>query len=136
MPRLVLTLASVALTRVAIAQNANATAAPDTGAWQAPAGSRRYVAVEGVAKPWTFDLVIAGGRVTGEARQRSANPALSEASPPFQVVNGTARGDTMEVMLEFTGGDRVVRCRGLRVADRIDFHRSVEVVRGEFSGAG
>ena len=66
MPRLVLTLASVALTRVAIAQNANATAAPDTGAWQAPAGSRRYVAVEGVANPWIFDLVFARGRVTGK----------------------------------------------------------------------
>jgi hypothetical protein len=94
------------------------------------------VAVEGVANPWIFDLVIAGGRVTGEARQRPANPALGEASPPFQVVNGTARGDTIEFMLEFHGGDRVVRFRGLRVADRIDFHRSVEVVRGEFSGAG
>lgn len=64
----------------------------------------------------------------------AGNPALSEASPPFQVVTGTARGDTIEFMLAFNGGGRVVRLRGLRVAEHIDFHRTVEVVRGEFSG--
>ena len=136
MPLLVLVLASLLLPRAAIAQNANAPAAPDTGAWQAPAGSRRYVAVEGVANPWIFDLVIAGGRVTGEARQRPANPAVRETSPPFPVVNGTAHGDTIAFTIESNGGDRVVRFRGLRVGDRIDFHRSVEVVRGAPGGNG
>lgn len=90
MSRLFLMLASAVSTRAAIAQSARSTAAPDTGAWQAPAGSRWYVAVEGVANPWIYDLVIAVGRVTGEARQRPADPALTEPSPPFQVLNATA----------------------------------------------
>ena len=134
MPRLFLILAFLMLPHATIAQNANPPAAPDTGTWQTPAGSRRYVAVEGVANPWIFDLVIAGGRVTGEARQRPANPAGMEASAPFQLLNGTARGDTNEFMHEINGGNRVERLRGLRVADRIDFHRSAEVVRGVVSG--
>ena len=136
MPWLSLILASLVLARVAIAQNVSAPAAPDTGAWQAPAGSRRYVAVEGVANPWIFDLVIAGGRVTGEARQRPANPAVTDASPPFRVLNGTARGDTVAFTIESNGGDRVVKFRGLRIGDRIDFQRSVEVVRGAPGGNG
>src|SRR5688572_20428349 len=130
MPRLFLLLAFLVLPRTSIAQNAKTPAAPDTGAWQAPAGSRRYVAVEGVANPWIFDLVIAGGRVTGEARQRPAHSAVTEASPPFQILNGSARGDTIAFTIESNGGDRVVRFLGLRIGDRIDFQRSVEVVRG------
>ena len=139
MPRRFLILAllsSLVLPCDANAQNANRPAAPDTGAWQAPAGSRRYVAVEGTANPWIFDLVITGGRVTGEARQRSAPPSVTGASPPFQILNGTARGDTIAFTIESSGGDRVVRFLGLRIGDRIDFQRSVEVVRGADGGNG
>jgi hypothetical protein len=136
MPRLFLIPAFLMLPHAAIAQNANSPAARDTGTWQTPAGSRRYVAVEGVANPWIFDLVIAGGRVTGEARQRQANPAAMEASAPFQLLNGTARGDTIAFTIESNGGDRIVRFRGLRIGDRIDFNRSVEVVRGAPGGNG
>jgi hypothetical protein len=134
MPRPFLILAFLVLQRAAMTQNGNA--APDIGTWQPPAGSRRYVAVEGTANPWIFDLVITGGRVTGEARQRPANPAVIEAPGPFQVLNGTVRGDTIAFMIESTGGDRVVRFRGLRIGDRIDFNRSVEVVRGAVGGNG
>ena len=136
MPRLFLILAFLVLPRAAMTQNGNTPAAPDIGTWQAPAGSRRYVAVEGTANPWIFDLVITGGRVTGEARQRPANPAVTEAPGPFQVLNGTARGDTIAFTIESNGGDRVVRFRGLRIGDRIDFNRSVEVVRGAVGGNG
>lgn len=136
MPRLFLILAFLMLPHAAIAKNVNTPAAPDTGTWQTPAGSRRYVAVEGVANPWIFDLVIAGGRVTGEARQRPANTAGMEASAPFQLLNGTARGDTIAFTIESNGGDRIVRFRGLRIGDRIDFNRSVEVVRGAAGGNG
>ena len=118
MPRRFLILAllsSLVLPCDANAQNANRPAAPDTGAWQAPAGSRRYVAVEGTANPWIFDLVITGGRVTGEARQRSAPPSVTGASPPFQILNGTDRGDTIAFTIESSGGDRVVRFLGLRI---------------------
>src|SRR6185503_9055686 len=111
MPRPYLILAFLMLPHAAIAQSANAPAAPDIGTWQAPAGSRRYVAVEGTANPWIFDLVITGGRVTGEARQR---PGM-EASGPFQLLNGTVRGDTIAFTIESNGGDRVVRFRGLRI---------------------
>jgi len=135
MPRPFLILAFLMLPHAAIAQNAK-TAAPDTGTWQTPAGSRRYVAVEGVANPWIFDLVIAGGRVTGEARQRPANPAGMEASAPFQLLNGTSRGDTIAFTIESNGGDRIARFRGLFIGDRIDFNRSVEVVRGAAGGNG
>ena len=134
MPRPFLILAFLMLPHAAIAQNANTPAVRDTGTWQPPAGSRRYVAVEGVANPWIFDLVIAGGRVTGEARQRAANPAGMETSAPFQLLNGTARGDTIAFTIESNGGDRIVRFRGLRIGDRIDFNRSVEVVRGAAGG--
>ena len=113
MPRLFLVLAFLVLPRAAMTQNGNAPAAPDIGTWQAPAGSRRYVAVEGTANPWIFDLVITGGRVTGEARQRPANPAVTEAPGPFQVLNGTARADTIAFTIESNGGDRVVRFRGV-----------------------
>ena len=136
MPRPYLLLASMLLCRTAMAQSTPAAAAPDTGAWQAPAGSRRYVAVEGVANPWVFDLVIAGGRVTGEARQRPSHSTLTPASPPFRILNGTARGDTIAFTLQSSGGDRVVSFRGLRVADRIDFRRSVKVLRGGPGGDG
>lgn len=136
MPRLFLILAFLVLPRALMTQNGNTPAAPDIGTWQAPAGSRRYVAVEGTANPWIFDLVITGGRVTGEARQRPANPAVTEAPGPFQVLNGTARGDTIAFTIESNGGDRVVRFRGLRIGDRIDFNRSVEVVRGAAGGNG
>jgi hypothetical protein len=127
MARLFLILAFLVLPRAAMTQDGNASAPP---------GSRRYVAVEGTANPWIFDLVITGGRVTGEARQRPANPAVTEAPGPFQVLNGTARGDTIAFTIESNGGDRVVRFRGLRVGDRIDFTRSVEVVRGALGGNG
>ena len=136
MPRPFLILAFLVLPRAALAQNANRATAPDTGARQAPAGSRRYVAVEGTANPWLFDLVITGGRVTGEARQRPSNPAGTEALGPFQVLNGTARGDTIAFTIESNGGDRIVRFRGLRIGNRIDFNRSVEVVRGAVGGNG
>ncbi len=100
-----------------------------------PCRLRRHpVAFEGVANPWIFDLVIARRPSQRGSATTAGNPALREASPPFQVVNGTARGDTIEFMLECNSGNRVVRFRGLRVADRIDFHRTAEVVRGEFSG--
>src|SRR5262245_12848138 len=108
MPRPFLILAFLILPHAAIAQNANPPAAPDTGTWQPPAGSRRYVTVEGIANPWIFDLVIAGGRVTGEVRQRPANPAGMETPAPFQVLNGTARGDTIALTIEANGGDRIV----------------------------
>src|SRR5262245_59991209 len=111
MPRPFFILAFLILPHDAIAENANAPAAPDTGAWQTPAGSRRYVTVAGIANPWIFDLVIAGGRVTGEARQRGGK----EASAPFQLLNGTARGDTIAFTIQSTGGDRIVRFRGLRI---------------------
>ena len=81
MPRLVLTLASVALTRAAIAQNANATVAPDTGAWQAPAGSRRFVAVEGVANPWIFDgATTFSAQLVAHGQSIPTRAALAQAS--------------------------------------------------------
>lgn len=136
MPRPFLMLAFLTLPHAAIAQNANARPAPDTGAWQTPAGSRRYVTVEGIANPWIFDLVIAGGRVTGEVRQRAAKAAGMEAPAPFKLLNGTARGDSIAFTIESNGGDRIVKFRGLRIGDRIDFNRSVEVVRGASGGNG
>jgi hypothetical protein len=132
MPRPFHILAFLMLPHAANSQNATTQAAPDPGTRLA--GSLRYVAVEGVRNPWIFDLVIAGGRVTGEARQRPANPAGTEPSAPFQLLNGNARGDTIAFTIESNGGDRIVRFRGLRVGDRIDFTRSVEVVRGAGGG--
>lgn len=108
-----------------------------------PTGARRWVATEGVATPWVFDLVMKDGAVNGQAMQRAVatgqrpNPPLGS---PFQISNGTVVGDTIKFSIKvdgrYGGADRLVIFRGIRRGDTIDFNRSIVVTGGAAPGNG
>jgi hypothetical protein len=99
-----------------------------------PAGGQRWVAVDGIGfPPWTFDLVIKDGAVTGSASQGTVDPATNTTTSipgPYALVDGTADGTIISFTIKYNGGDRVVTFRGTRTGDQIDFTRSIQVVNG------
>src|SRR5262249_47125341 len=99
------------------------------------AGSLRYLAASGVAfPPWTFDLKIENGTVTGSATQARSDPSSGYATSltgPFEIYEGKAEGDRISFRLRTPDGGRVVTFTGTRNGDRIAFMRSVQVLSGD-----
>jgi hypothetical protein len=96
--------------------------------------AQRWVAMDGVATPWIFDLATTRNAVTGSVRQRAVNGG--PYSQPFELHDGVVSGDTISFRLLFNDSDRVIAFRGVRRGDRIDFSRTVTVVRGGPGGNG
>jgi len=94
-------------------------------------GSQRWVAVNGVGfPPWTFDLVIKGGTVTGSATQGRVDPATgitTNIPGPFALADGSTDGAVISFTIRYNGSERIVTFRGTRTGDQIDFTRSVQV---------
>jgi hypothetical protein len=102
----------------------------------APAGGgQHWVASEGVAfPPWTFDLKIEGGTVTGsvgQARQDSASQFATSATGPFEISDGKLSGNTIDFKVVAPGGGKIITFHGLRTSDQIAFTRSVEMKGGD-----
>lgn len=98
-------------------------------------GGQHWVANEGVAfPPWTFDLKIDGGTVTGsvgQASRDSASQFMTSMTGPFEVSDGKANGTTIDFKVVAPGGGKVITFHGLRTGDQIAFTRSVEMKGGD-----
>jgi len=95
-------------------------------------GGLRYVAASGVAfAPWTINLKIENGTVTGNATQGQSDPAsgyMTTLVGPFEIYDGKADGDRISFKLRTPDGGRVITFTGTRNGDRIAFTRSAEVL--------
>lgn len=98
-------------------------------------GGQHWAANEGVAfPPWTFELKIEGGTVTGSVGQASRDNAsnfMTNATGPFEISNGKVSGNTIEFKVVAPGGGKVITFHGLRTGDQIAFTRSVEMKGGD-----
>jgi hypothetical protein len=97
-------------------------------------GSQRWVAVDGVGfPPWTFDLVIKDGIVTGLASQGRVDRATNTITAipgPYELFDGKTDGTVITFTLKYNGGARLVTFHGTRSGDQIDFTRTIQVVNG------
>ncbi len=102
--------------------------------------SDHWVVTEGVAyPPWTINLRIVEGAVTGTVSQAAADEAsgfTTTLTGPFPIYDGTADGNTtdfktVDFKTKTPDGGRIIAFHGIRDGDQIAFTRSVEVVRGD-----
>ncbi len=94
---------------------------------------RRYVASARIGfPPWTFDLVIANGRVSGIVRQGRTDPTTrmsTVVTGPFPISNGHSDSTSVDVTITLGDGARVVTFHGTRSGvQAITFTRRMTVV--------
>jgi hypothetical protein len=108
------------------------------GAPSVPADGRtRYVTTEGVAfAPWTLDLKMADGTVTGAVHQgrRHGNMATGLVGP-FEIFDGKIEASAVTFKARTPTGDRVITFAGEIVGDEIRFKRTVAVAPGAVAGS-
>jgi hypothetical protein len=118
------TTATAPLTTAAPRPAIGATATPT-----AIAGAQHWEVNDGVAfKPWTFDLKIEGGTVTGSVGQARSDPPSGYTTTnvgPFAISEGKAEGSTIDFKVVSSG--RVVSFHGTRSGDQIAFMRDIQV---------
>jgi hypothetical protein len=99
------------------------------------AGRLHWVVDTGVAyPPWTFDLKVDGGTVTGVATQALTDSASGFRAPnrgPFDIYDGEADGAAISFKLKTANGGRIIALSGVRRGDQLAFTRSVQVVSGD-----
>jgi hypothetical protein len=99
------------------------------------AGRLHWVVDTGVAyPPWTFDLKVDGGTVTGVATQALTDSASGFRAPnrgPFDIYDGKADGDAISFKLKTANGGRIIAFNGVRRGDQLAFTRSVQIVSGD-----
>ncbi len=110
-------------------------AAPEFTIKRAVSGAERWVASDGVAfSPWTFDLKIDGGTVTGVAGQSASDVAsgyVTSMAGPFEIYDGKVDGSAIDFKLKTSDGGRIITFHGVRTGDQITFTRAVNVVGGD-----
>jgi hypothetical protein len=98
-------------------------------------GVQHWVVADGVAfKPWTLDLKIEGGTVTGVVGQASSDPPSGYRTSligPFDIYDGKANGNTIDFKVKTADGGRIITFHGTRTGDQIAFTRSVQVISGD-----
>jgi hypothetical protein len=103
-------------------------------AQQPPPGTQHWEAKTGVGfAPWTFDLRIEGGTVTGVIGQARTDPPTSTVTTligPFEIYDGKAAGNNIEFKAKTPDGLRIITFQGVRNGDSISFKRSVQVISG------
>jgi hypothetical protein len=94
---------------------------------------RRYVASAKIGfPPWTFDLTIAKGRVSGTVTQGRVDPTTRMSTivaGPFPISNGRSDGVSIDFTIMLAEGARVVTFHGTRSGvQAITFTRRMTVV--------
>jgi hypothetical protein len=97
----------------------------------------RYVASEGVAfAPWTFDLKLRDGAVTGAVYQHrsDASGMSTGAVGPFEIFEGRLDGSRLTFKAGSPGGERVATFNGELAGNEIRFTRTLELKPGTNPG--
>jgi hypothetical protein len=98
-------------------------------------GVQHWVVADGVAfRPWTLDLKIEGGTVTGVVGQASMDPQSGYSTSlvgPFNIYDGNANGNTIDFKVKTGDGGRIITFHGTRSGDQVAFTRGVQVVSGD-----
>ena len=102
---------------------------------QSTANQEHWVAEKGVAfSPWTFDLAVRDGAVTGSVGQGREDPdsgIVTSMIGPFEIYDGKAGGNDIEFKVKTADGGRIITFHGTRKGFEIAFTRHCEVVSGD-----
>ena len=94
-----------------------------------------WVVSEGVAfQPWTLDLQVKGGTVTGavgQGRSDSESGTVTSFVGPFEIYDGKANENTLDFKVKTSDGGRIISFHGTRKGDQIAFTRTCQVVSGD-----